>query len=569
MGTAAPKPANSGAVDDEAVEIKLVAPRRPPKDAKTPLKPIADVAGEVDKVIERDLAEMHLEPEELCDDVTFLRRVSLDLTGQIPASADISAFMNRPPNLRRGSTIDELIKSREYAERWVSFWMAALLGGERQFTDPEAAVLLRQWLHQHLLNNTPYDAWVEQLLTAYGTLPFTNNNLYRSQDGTPRTPAIVYLGHHLQEKGLPETVGHVTRTFLGMRMGCAQCHDHPFDKWTQQDFWKLTAYFSYTAGSERNLNDTDTRITGGTFEPPEPSLLLDPALPGMARSTVADNTPPKPVQQKGTPRNYTGQPVAGGKDKVETKGLLYRKELAQWIVGGDNANFDRVAVNRIWQALLGQGFVEPVDDLRDKNPPTHPEALQILADDFRMSGRDLRRLIAIVANTRAYQRSSFGTSTGKDRLMAVRYAARADVRPMTPEMVFCAVLKSANGGTKAKVFLEGLRHSQAYNARNGNSDVAEFYALLQQFHAEGEGQPAVASVEFQGTVTLALMMMHAPIIQRMLRGGTGSRSVDKLFADTLCRQPTPDERIEVAKLKGGSDDLLWVLINSAEFVTIH
>ncbi len=569
-GAVAPKPARSGAKDDddESIEIKLVAPRLPPKDAKSPLKSIADVAADVDGAIEHNLDLLHITPEELCDDATFLRRVSIDLTGQLPSVQEIKYFMNCPPEFRRSRKIDDLVKSPDYAERWASFWMATLLGGEREFVSNDSSSRFRQWLHEHIRYNTPYDVWVEQLLTSYGELPYFGNAYMSPQAAQlPHSPAIVYLGRHLETKGLPETVGHVTRTFLGMRMGCAQCHDHPFDKWTQEDFWKVVAFFSYTSGSEISLLDNDNRITSGTFDPPDSSLILDPALPGMARSAVPEKKDKPPAPQQGQ-RNYSGFPSSVPKYKVESQGQKYRKELAEWITGERNENFDRVAVNRIWQAMLGHGFVEPVDDLREKNPPTHPEALQILTEDFRNSGRDLRRLIAIVANTRAYQRSSYGP-TGRERLTAVRYAARADVRPMTPEMVFCAVLKAANDGTKAKTFLEGLRHSEAYNLRRGNSDVAEFYTLLQQFHSEGEGQPGVASVEFQGTVRLALLMMHAPVIQRMLRGGGGGRPIETLFAATLCRPPTPREREDVVELKGSADDLLWVLVNCAEFVTIH
>ena len=550
--------------NDEDIEIKLVAPIGGIPGQK--LAGIKDVAEAVDTIIEKDLQAMELTHEALCDDPAFLRRVTLDITGQIPTAQDINEFLHSPPEKRRAGKIDELIKSPEYSDRWASFWTGVLVGGERQRFQELGINRLRKWLHDHLQNNTPYDAWVEQLLTAYGTLPFVGT-VPSPGDTTPHSPAIVYLGYHLQQKGLPETMGHVTRTFLGIRMGCAQCHDHPFDKWTQQDFWKLSAFLSFTSGSEYNLTDSDTRLTGEMYDPPEEWLKFDPTLPGYAKPNfiqIKEKPAPKRPQ-----KNYSGYPSEPPRRPKSGIGLTYRQTLAQWIIDPVSGNLDRQAVNRIWQALFGHGMVEPVDDMRAKNPPTHPDAMELLASDFQASHRDLKRLITIIANTRAYQRSSLGAATGKERLMQVRYAARAEVRPMTPEMLFCAVLKATGGEMKARAFLDGLRHTEQYNSRAGNNDVTAFYNLLQQFDVGSSAEDAAGSVQFTGTVTLALTMMHSTIIQRLLQSSTGSRSPESLFANMLCRAPTKEEQDAAQKLPRGAEDLRWVLINCAEFFTIH
>jgi hypothetical protein len=553
-------------VDDEEIVIKLVAPRRP-NDSSKKQASIAAVAAAVDSAIEANLRAMNITPEELCDDHTFIRRVTLDLTGQIPSVAEIGAFLAHPAGDRRASKIAELIKEPEYADHWASFWTTVLVGRARQGFGDQAPNRLRRWLYEHLKNNTPYDQIVEQLLTATGKVAFDNPfNKKAPGDYQHDSPAIVYLGHHLQSKGLPETAGHVTRTFLGMRMGCAQCHDHPFDKWTQQDFWKMTAFLSNTSGSEYYLSDNDTRITAGTYEPPEPGLKMLPTLPGYAFSNFTEEALPQPQV---TPKLGEFSKLPTPEANRPLRGATFRKELAKWVTNPLNENFDREAVNRIWRSLLGHGLVEQVDDLREKNPPTHPEAMELLANDFNSSGRDLRRLIAIIASTHAYQRSSFGQAFGKDRLLAVRYAARAEVRPMTPEMMFSAVLKISGGAQKAKTFLDGLNHTSAYNRSAGNSDVLEFYNILQRFEPDGGGGDETASAnQFEGTVTFALTMMHAPLIQRLLRSGSINRNIEALFASALCRPPTPSEKEACAKLRN-QDDLVWVLVNSAEFVTIH
>ena len=152
--------------------------------------------------------------------------------------------------------------------------------------------------------------------------------------------------------------------------------------------------------------------------------------------------------------------------------------------------------------------------------------------------------------------------------MAVRYAARAEVRPMTPEMMFSAVLKISGGAAKAKTFLNGLNHTESFNRTAGNSDVLEFYTLLQRFELDGGADEAASANQFEGTVTFALTMMHAPLIQRLLRSGAINHNIDVLFATALSRTPTQMEREAAAKLHN-PDDLVWVLVNSAEFVTIH
>lgn len=350
-------------------------------------------------------------------------------------------------------------------------------------------------------------------------------------------------------------------------MGCAQCHDHPFDKWTQQDFWKLSAFLSYTSGYTFNLNDSDTRVAGPAYDPPEEWLKFDPTLPGYSKPSFVQ-TVKKPAPRK-PQKNYSGYPPETPKTEKIGVGLAYRQALAAWVIDPVSGNLDRQAVNRIWQAMFGHGLVEPVDDIREKNPPTHPEVMEILASDFQASHRDLKRLVAIIANTRAYQRSSLGNAMGKERLMQVRYAARAEVRPLTPEMLFCAVLKATGGERKARSFLDGLRHTEAYNTRVGNDDVTAFYNLLQQFDVGNSGDEGIANVQFTGTVTMALMMMHSTVIQRLLQSSTGSRSSESLFATMLCRQPTKEEQEAAQKLPRGADDLRWVLINCAEFFTIH
>jgi hypothetical protein len=265
-------------------------------------------------------------------------------------------------------------------------------------------------------------------------------------------------------------------------------------------------------------------------------------------------------------------------------GLAYRKALATWITANDNEKFSQSAVNRLWRQMFGYGLVEPVDDIRPKNAPSHPDVMKILVQDFNASGRDWKRMAQIIANTRAYQRASNGDSSKIDRAKAVRYAARAEVRPMTPEMLFMAILKATGGEEKAKALLAGLRgRDQAMmaggdmNAMN-QGDVGQFYGLMQRFIATSTAEDRAGKLQFEGTVAQALMMMHSGFMNTAIKNGVtrfqnkGQGDMVYIFAAVVGRPPMPAEMGPFSSFnssKGGLEGIMWVLLNSAEFVTIH
>jgi hypothetical protein len=265
--------------------------------------------------------------------------------------------------------------------------------------------------------------------------------------------------------------------------------------------------------------------------------------------------------------------AAGGSGAT---GLLYRKAFAAWITSPKNEKFSQSAVNRLWRNMFGIGLVEPVDDIRPKNPPVYPEAMKILADDFTASGRDLQRLITIIANTRAYQRSSIGTLQKADRVKQVKYFARAEVRPMTPEELFLAVVKATAGDDRAKALLEGMRKYDASMRYGGKEqmmggDLAEMTNLMQKFIGTSTAEDRAGKLQFEGTVSQALMMMHSSFMQNYIKQGVKRFRGDMtwLFATTLGRPPTPEEANAFGSMAADSEGILWVLLNSAEFVTIH
>ncbi|HLX62822.1 MAG TPA: DUF1549 domain-containing protein, partial [Planctomycetota bacterium] len=480
------------------------------------LNPIKDVAAAVDNVIEISLAEQGIRPEPICDDTTFLRRVSLDLTGEIPSTDEVLAFMKDGNSNKRAKWIEEMSKRPEYADHWATFWGVLLVGRRTREEADVKPHYFRSWLRERFATNEKWDKIVQEILTATGE---------NDKDG-----ASNYLTFHMNDT-LPITVGHISQTFLGARIACAQCHDHPFDKWTQQDFWGFSAFLANTRSERKELRDdpkdpmkitrqwhvlvdTDQRNGGQKYDPPQPELKLPPKVldgpvftgvavkPGDARRDAKrgkdnkdmanDKKMDKPkdmasndMKSKDMKKSDKEPSMSGSMDMAAmmsmddssmmnaaasgsgNAGLLMRKAFAAWVTSPKNEKFNQSAVNRIWRNLFGYGLVEPVDDIRPKNPPVYPEVMKILSEDFNASGRDLQRLVAIIANTKAYQRSSIGTLQKVDRVKQVRNFARAEVRPMTPEEFFMAVIKATAGDETAKHMEDQIRKRDANSGYGG------------------------------------------------------------------------------------------------------
>ena len=562
-----PDAPNASLAEGAAAEQSAAPPRmalRP--SAPGALTPAAEVSAALDNAIEIHLSELRIKPEAVCDDATFLRRASLDLTGHIPSAAEAIAFMKEKAPDKRTRKIAELLKRPEYADHWATYWSNTLVGAPPQqmnvfFFNPAP---LRQWLRREFAQNKPLDSLARELLTAQATSP------QGYSIPTNPTPAL-YLAHHLAAKGLPQTADHITRTFLGTRVGCAQCHDHPFDKWTQRDFWGLAASLSYTRGFFNGIQDESARISGGSYDPPSKDLLLSPLLLDEYVAADGADEPGAPRIARRTPAS-TARSAAARASLGKNRGAVYRRELAEWVTDLNQENFDRSAVNRMWRALFGQGLVEPVDDLRPANAPSHPRVLEILAADFRDSGRDLKRLLAILAGMRAYQRGSAGAAVKAARHQAVRYAARAEIRPMTPEMLFMAILRATGGDERAERAVKALRAADERPA-GYSAESAEILDLMRRFLVsatpDGDGGDL-----FSGSFQQALLMMHSELITRTVResitrqANRGVRDMQHIFAATVSRPPTPVEIIAFEKFSEGLEGVLWVLLNSAEFVTI-
>ncbi len=490
----------------------------------------------VDELVFAKLRTLGLPPSDLCDDSTFLRRVTLDLAGRLPTREEARAFLEDSSAGKRDAAIERLLASDDYADYFAGKWAALLRNKRKEPPTARGTVAFHSWLREHLRRGTPYRKWVAQLLTATGSI--TAN------------PATAW--YRAVSKPNDQTLD-VAQAFMGVRLQCAQCHHHPFEKWSQQDYYGFSAFFS-TLGKKK------------TDEP------FEDAVVHQSKEAAATN-----------PR--TGQPVRatllGASPLPLTPDQDPRDALAEWLTAGENPFFARMAANRYWKHFLGRALVEPEDDIRVTNPPSNPALLDALAKHFTDSGTDLRALCRVICQSRTYQISAEpNSSNGGDRLNFSRF----NPRRMPAETLLDAVDAVTGVPTKFAGLPVGTRAVElpddSYNAgsfflsvfgRPDNSSACECErvndgSLAQRLHllnakniqeklAHAEGQPA------------RLAKDTAPISEK-LRG---------VYLSALSRMPRDEELKAVEEFLGKRqgrekeawEDILWAVLNTKEFLFNH
>ncbi len=491
------------------------------------------------------------------DDAEFLRRVMLDLTGMIPSIEETRAFLKDTDKNRREALVDRLLASEAFARHMTNQF--DLLYMDRR---PGTQVKANEWqdfLRQSFEKNKAYDQLVREILSNDGA------------DAKNRGPARFYLDRAVEPNLLTKDIG---RLFLGMNLTCSQCHDHPIVDAYKQDF-----YFGIYAFLNRSYSFTDkkskTSIVAEKAEgdvsfqsvfSPKVSKSTGPRLPGMKE--IAE-----PKLEKG--KEYAA-PVPKGEAGKPT--YSRRAQLADAIVS--HPKFARSTANRVWSWLFGRGIYHPVEFDHEANPPSHPELLEMLAEEFRSSKHDLKALIRGIVLSQTYQRSSVAKTPSPD---PAEFLASA-VRPLSPEQ-FAWSLVQATGQFDGDV--KGAAKKPAWTALAGkyNGGVQAVVAL----YANQPGEPAV-SQDFETTLDQSLFLRNGSILDGWLapRAGTlTSRLVAKmpdsnavaeeLYLSTLTRMPSAEERKDVADFlnRPGQDrtkavqDLAWAILTSIEFRFNH
>lgn len=484
--------------------------------------------NDIDELVRVKLEKMQLVPSMLCDDPTFLRRVWLDTIGTLPTSDEVREFLADPRSDKRSRWIDRALDRSEYADYWALTWADILLV-DRQKLGERGAYEFHQWLRQQFATNRNYDQWVSELITATGNSG-TNGpvNLFRAAE-TPE-----------------ELARTVSQAFLGVRMECAQCHHHPFEKWSQDDFYGLAGYFN---GLERKPISTNRVFIYHS---------------GLKEARIPLSNRIVPV------RPLDGPPVTA--TDVDP-----RRELARWMVSRDNPWFARLAANRIWKHFMGRGLVEAEDDLRSTNPATNEQLLKLLTTQLVTNNFDLKSLMRFVMNSRTYQLSSETNSSNKDDEQNFSHHY---VRRMSAEVMLDAISQVTGEPEPFPGRPRGTRAIEIWDNR-----LPSYF--LEIFGRPERTSPCECGRTTEPTMSQALHLMNAPEVESRLAsprgrvaalvdsGATPAAIMDELCLAALGRMPSPSEQaigrelFEQAPPRQAAEDFLWTLLNSYDFLFIR
>lgn len=338
--------------------------------------------NKIDELAAAKWKRMKIQPSALSSDSDFIRRVYLDLTGLPPKIEDVKAFLadTRDTKVKRDELIDKLIGSDDYVEYWSNKW-ADLLQVNRKFLAPEGAAAFRKWIRDEIAANTPYDQFAKKIVTATG-----------SNREVPQASYFKIL------RDPAATMENTTHLFLAVRFNCNKCHDHPFERWTQDQYYQTAAYFAQF-GLDRDPASGDRNIGGTAVEGAKPlyESVVDRAAGEVLHERTSQPTPPK------FPYELTAQVTPAANTQSAPKPR--RMEFADWLTSKDNPYFAKSYVNRLWGYLFGVGIMEPIDDIRAGNPPTNPELLDDLTQEFLASNFDVRHVMRLICKSRTYQLS--------------------------------------------------------------------------------------------------------------------------------------------------------------------
>jgi hypothetical protein len=497
----------------------------------------------VDHLAAAKFRELGITPSHLCDDATFLRRASLDVLGTLPSVAEARAFLNDRDPDKRKKLIDRIlgltgdpsldVHNEQYAGFWTLKW-SDLIRSNSATIGEQGMWALYNWLKESFRENKPFDQFVRELITAQGST-FSNGpaNYYR----------IAANPQDLAEE--------TSQLFLGVRLGCAKCHHHPYEKISQADYYGFAAFFA-RVGSKQSQ---DFGLFGN-----ETVVLLRPG--GEVRLPKTGKVaPPTPL--------FDG-PVSEGPDR--------RVALADWMCSPHNRFFARNIVNRYMDYLMGRGLVDPVDDMRDTNAPSNPALLDALADEFTKSGFNIKHLLQTIMNSRLYQLDSQPTPANRadDRFYSYFHPKR-----VAAEALLDAIDQATGVPTKFTKVPLGTRAIDLPDAQYNNYFLKTFGKPGRQGVCECErvSEPNLAQAldTLNGDIVTAKVANPNGRIAHLLKAKQSAQEiVEELYLAALGRLPTPEEKSACTKLRAEAsnpkafyEDLLWSLINSKQFLFIH
>lgn len=491
----------------------------------------------IDRAVYARLKDLGIAPSDLASDAEFHRRVSLDAIGVLPTADEAREFLADTSPDRRAKLIDRLLARPAYADHWSTKW-GDLLRPNTQRVGLKPVFLLDQWIRESFRQNKPYDQFVREILTAEGS--------------THRNGPVVFFRDRRQPE---DVVTHVSQVFMGVRLECAKCHHHPNERWSQGDFYQLASFFS---AIKRKGQGISAPISG------EAEIFwFAPGSAGVKHPITGEELKPRPL---------------GGDEMTVAAEVDPREAFADWLTAKDNPFFARAIVNRVWGEVMGRGIVHPVDDFRASNPPTNERLLDELARDFAGSNYDLKHLLRTIFNSRIYQLSSLPNDTN---VADTRNFSRSYRRRLPAEVLSDAVSDFTQVGDNYDGLVPGSRAVRAWNFKID----AQF---LDAFGRPNSSADCPCERDRGGSVVQALHLMNSTRLQAKLAGDSGRAAqlakgklsppqiIEELYFAAYGRAPEKDEmEIAVKAFADGAsrqqavEDVMWSLINSAEFMFNH
>jgi hypothetical protein len=504
----------------------------------------------IDELGLKKLEALHIPPSPPCTDREFIRRAYLDAAGILPTPEEVSKFLADPRPDKRAHLIDALLQRPEFVDYWAYHWSDVFLVSSRKLPQP-AVWAFYQFIRQSVADNKPWDQFAREILTARGS--------------SLENGAVNYFVMHKDVAELTETTAV---TFLGMSVTCCRCHNHPLERWTQDQYWSLANLFA-RVGIRNGDRGGEVLVQSR----PEGEVI-------HLRRGVA--MPPAPLD---------GKPLPPGSS------VDRRKYFADWLTAKDNPYFARALVNRVWRNFLGRGLVEAEDDFRQTNPPSNDELLDALAQDFVDHGFDVKRLVRAIMNSATYQRSSVPLpgNAADDR-----FYSHYLVRRLTAEVVLDAysqvsgvptvfnqvALGSTGGVAGTNAFPPGTRALQL-------PDALVVSSFLDSFGRPDRSQPCSCERGQDSSVTQALHLNNGKTLNDKLRAKSSrverwvkeklgdAEAVRRLFLRALSREPTAQERTRLLRLMAEAsrdphtsrrevlEDLFWSVLTGQEFLFNH
>ncbi len=470
----------------------------------------------IDELVDAKLKKVKIQLAPLCDDATFIRRVTIDLIGLPPSAAEVKAFVadQRDSKAKRDELVDKLIGSDAFVEHWTNKW-ADLLQVNRKFLGEPGAKALRQWIKDAVASNQPYDKFAYEILTASGS-------------NVSNPPASYYKILRTPDAAMENT----TQLFLAVRFNCNKCHDHPFEKWTQDQYYNMAAFFAQISRTE-DPKYKGQKIGGSAVEGAVPMVEI-----------IADS---KGGEVKHERTGLVAPPKFPFPVKLEEPDAAQRRtEMARWITSPTNPYFAKSYVNRLWSYLLGVGIIEPIDDIRAGNPATNPELLDRLTTEFVKSEFNTRQLIATICKSRTYQLAIATNKWNKDDEINYSHAL---ARRLPAEVLYDSIHRATGSQSRLPGLPPGSRAAQL---TDGNVDLPG--GFLDLF-----GKPVRESAcecERSDGMNLGpiMAMVNGPVVADAIKDPNNhlnkfvltekddAKVVEEIYLSVLNRYPTPEER---------------------------